>query len=94
MAVNGNGFGRGACYGPKTKYTYRAVIENLMNYNKLIADTRLLAEGWKKDMATHCEVTNPAGANTGLTAITAWSARSHVVTLIGRPHLNHFSRKN
>ena len=37
---------------PNTKYSYRAVIENFINYNKLIADTRLLAEGWKKDMAT------------------------------------------
>ena len=30
---------------PNTKYSYRALIENLINYNKLIADTRLLAEG-------------------------------------------------
>ena len=78
---------------PNTKYSYRAVIENLINYNKLIADTRLLAEGWKNDMATHCEVTNPAGANTGLTARTAWFARSHVVTLIGRPHLDLFHQE-
>ena len=67
---------------PNTKYSYRAVIENLINYNKLIADTRLFAEGWKKDPATHCEVTNPAEANAGLTARNAWFARSHVVTLI------------
>ena len=53
---------------PKTKYSYRAVIEKLINYYKIIADTRLLAEGWKKYTATHCEVTNPAGANAGLTA--------------------------
>ena len=56
---------------PNTKYSYRGVIENLINYSKLIADSRLLAEGWKKDTATHCEVSNPAGANTGLTARTA-----------------------
>ena len=49
---------------PNTKYSYRAAIENLINYNKLIADTRLLAERWKNDSATHSEVTNPAGANT------------------------------
>ena len=28
---------------PNTKYSYRAIIENLINYNKLIADIRLLA---------------------------------------------------
>ena len=33
---------------PNTKYSYRPVIKNLINYNKLIANTRLLAEGWKK----------------------------------------------
>ena len=30
---------------PNTKYAYRAVIENVMNFNKLIADPRLLSEG-------------------------------------------------
>ena len=75
---------------PNTKYSYRAVIENLINYNKLIADTRLLAEGRKKDLATRCEVPNPAGANKGLTARTAWFARSRVVTVIGRSHVDFF----
>ena len=45
----------------RTKYSYRAVIENLINYNMLIADTRLLAESWKKDIGTHCEKTHLAG---------------------------------
>ena len=53
---------------PNTKYSYRAVIENLINYKKLIANTRLLAQGWKKDSATQCEVRKPDGENTGLTA--------------------------
>ena len=78
---------------PKTKYAYRAIIENLINYNKLIADTRLLPEGWKKDMATHCQVTNPARAKTGLTARTAWFVRIHVVPLIGRPHFDLFNQE-
>ena len=79
---------------PNTKYSYRSFTENLINYNKLIADTRLLAEGWKKDTATHCELTNPAGANAGQTPRTAWFARRHVVSLIGRPHLDLFTWKN
>ena len=76
-----------------TKYSYIAVIENLINYYILIADTLFLAEGLKKDTATHCEVTNPAGENAGLTARSAWFARSHVVTLFGRPHLDLFHQE-
>ena len=78
---------------PNTKYSYRAVIENLINYNKLIAATRLLSEGWKKDMATHCEVTNPAAENTGLPARTSWFARSPVVLFNGRPNLDRFHQE-
>ena len=66
-----------------TKYWFRAVFENLINYNKLISDSRLSVEGCKKDMATQCEVTNPALGNTGLTARTAGFASGTVVTLIG-----------
>ena len=73
--------------------SHRAVIENLINYNKLIADIRLLAEGWKNDMATNCEVTNPAGPNTGLTGRTAWVSRSRVMTLIGPPNLDLFHQE-
>ena len=64
-----------------------------MNYNTLIADTRLLAEGWKKDIESHCAVANPAGENTGLTETTACFAKSRVDTLIGRPHLQVFHRE-
>ena len=52
-----------------------------------------MAEGWKNESATHCEVTNPAGANNGLTGRTVRFARSHVVTLIGRPHLDLFHQE-
>ena len=52
-----------------------------------------MAEGWKKDTATHWEVTDPAGAYTGLTARTAWFAKCRVVTLIGRPHLHLFHQE-
>ena len=30
---------------PNIKYSYRAVIKNVFNYNKLIADPRLFADG-------------------------------------------------
>ena len=44
-------------------------------------------------MATHCEVKNPVGANTGLTARTAWFERSRVESLIGRPQLVLFHQE-
>ncbi|KAF0139349.1 MAG: hypothetical protein FD143_3570, partial [Ignavibacteria bacterium] len=78
---------------PNTKYSYRAIVENLINYNKLIAETRLVAEGWRKDTASQCQVTDPTGANQGLTARAAWFTRSRVVTLIGRPHLDLFHQE-
>ena len=31
---------------PNTKYSFRAIVANLINYNKLIADNRLLADAW------------------------------------------------
>ena len=55
---------------PNTKYSYPGVLENLINYNTVIAETRPLAAGWKNDTATHCEETNPAGENTGIFART------------------------
>ena len=47
-----------------------------------------MAQGWKKYNATQPGVTNPAGTNTELTARPACVAKSHVVSLIGRPHLD------
>ena len=75
---------------PNTKYPYRAIVENLINYNNLIANTRLVAEGWKKDTVFHSEVTDPTGDNIGLRERAAWFTESRVVTLIGRPHLDLF----
>ena len=37
--------GRVLVTDPNTKYSYRAMVENLINYKKLTADTRLLADG-------------------------------------------------
>ena len=43
------------------------MIENSINYNKLITDTPLLSVGWKNDMANQVDVKQPAAANTVLT---------------------------
>ena len=78
---------------PTTRYAYRAVIENLINYNRLVSQTRLLAEGWKKDTAGHMNVTDITGNNLGLRSRAACFARSRGVTLIGRPHLDLFHQE-
>ena len=78
---------------PNTKYPFRAVIENLINFNKLIFETRMLAEGWTKDTQGQMAVTDPTGANLGLRARTAWFTLSKGVTLIGRPHLDLFHQE-
>ncbi|KAF0147397.1 MAG: hypothetical protein FD143_3072, partial [Ignavibacteria bacterium] len=78
---------------PNTKYAYRALIENLINYNKQVATTRLLTEGWVKDTAAHIAVTDPAGHNHGLRDRAVWFANSRIVTFIGRPHLDLFHQE-
>ena len=78
---------------PNTKYAYRALVENLINYNKQVATTRLLTEGWVKDTAAHIAVTDVAGHNDGLTTRAHWFALSRVVTFIGRPHLDLFHQE-
>ena len=75
---------------PNTKYAYRAVVENLINYNKQVATTRLLSEGWVKDTAATKAVPDPAENNHGLRDRTPWFANSHIVTFFGRPHLDLF----
>jgi hypothetical protein len=75
---------------PNTKYAYRALLENIINFNTLVGATRLRTEGWKKDTSGNMDVPDPAGANQGLTDRAAWFAASRVVTLIGRPHLDLF----
>ena len=73
-----------------TKYQYKAYIENLINFNKDIMETRMLCEGWLKDTTGQLQVTDPAGANRGLQTRTVYYDGSRVVTLVGRPHLDLF----
>ena len=78
---------------PNTKYPYRAMIENLINYGKDVQDTRLLCEGWTKDTSAQMGITDPTGDNAGLKTRTAWFAVSKTVTLTGRPHLDLFHQE-
>ena len=78
---------------PNTKYSYRAYLENIINFNNLVQTTRLRCEGWVKDSAAHINDTDPGGRNEGLTARAVSFQNSQVVTLIGRPHLDLFHQE-
>ena len=65
-------------------------MESLLNYCKETYETRLLCEGWTKDTSGHMAVTAVGGNNAGLNSRAAIFARSIVVELIGRPHVDVF----
>lgn len=71
-------------------YPYRAYVETVLNFNEETQKTRLLTEGWVKDTTGHMDVTNVGGANLGLKSRTTRFARSAIVELVGRPHLDIF----
>ena len=69
-------------------YPCRSHWETLLNFCKETQETRLLCEGWTKDTTGQMGVTAVGGANAGLYARAVDFARSTVVELIGRPHLD------
>ena len=71
-------------------YPYRSILESLLNFCKEVQQTRLLSEGWTKDISGHMNVTAVGGNNAGLNARAATFARSTLVELIGRPQLDVF----
>ena len=74
-------------------YSYRSVLENLLNFCKEVQETRLLSQGWTKVTNGHMIVTAVGGNNAGLNARAATFARNTLVELIGRPHLNVFHQE-
>ena len=74
-------------------YPYRSVLESLLKFCKEVQETRLLSEGWTKDISGHKNVTAVGGTNAGLNARAATLARSTLVELIGRPHLDVFHQE-
>ena len=71
-------------------YPYRSLMESLLIYCKETQETRLLCEGWTKDNTGHMAVTAVGGNNAGLNARAVTFARSTVVELINRPHVDVF----
>ena len=73
-------------------YPYRAYMETVLSFNDQVQNTRLVAEGWKKDLTGKMNVADPAGDNTGLKARElAWDV-GRETELIGRPHLDIFQQ--
>ena len=72
---------------------YRSHLETLLNFSKQIQETRLLSEGWTKDTSGHMGVTAVGGNNAGLNTRATKFARSTVVELIGRFHLDVFQQE-
>ena len=74
-------------------YPYRAMLETIINYQTDVLKTRMICEGYTEDTAGQMDVTNPAGANTGLGTREASFNASRIVRLIGRPHLDLFHQE-
>ena len=75
-----------------TLYQYRALMETILSYDESLGKTRLQAEGWLKDTPGHYDDfrIDGNGANNGFQRRVVQFARSRIVTLIGRPHLDLF----
>ena len=84
--------GRNVC-NTSQLYPYCSVLEILLNYCKEVQETRRLNEGSTKDTTGHMNVTAVGGNNAGLNARAAKFARSTLVELIGRPHLDVFHQE-
>ena len=66
------------------RYPYRSLLKTLLNSEVEVMKTRLMCEGYDEDNSL--DVTDPAGANTGLKAGEAKFNNSKMVRLIGRLH--------
>ena len=74
-------------------YPYRSHIESLLNFCKEVKETRLLCEKLTQDTTGNKDVTAVGGNNAGLNSRAATFAKSTVVKLISRRHLNVFHQK-
>ncbi len=78
---------------PNTIYPYRAFIETLVNIPAETMKTRMLCEGWTKDLQGTLADPNPGQTNTGLKTRAATLQAKAQRVLIGRPHLDLFHQE-
>ena len=74
-------------------YPYCSVLESLLNLFKELQETRLLNERWKKDTSGRMNVTAVGRTNAGFNACAATYAKSTLVELINRHHLDVFHQE-
>ena len=72
-------------------YPYQSHLTSLLNFCKETQKTRFLCLGSTKDTSGHINVTAVGGNNAGLNARAATFAKSTLVELISRPHLDGFN---
>ena len=73
---------------PANTYAYRAFLENLLSYGKSAKASQLTSEMWYKDTSSHMEARTDD--NAGFTKRKALIARSRIVDLTGKLHLDMF----
>ena len=74
-------------------YLYRLHLESLLNFCNEVQKTRLLCKGWTNETTNNMGVTVVGGNNANLNARAATFARSTVVELINRLHLDVFDQE-
>ena len=74
-------------------YPYRSILESLFNRRKEVQETCRLSEGWTRVISGHMNVIAVGGNNDGLNVLAAIFARSTLVELINRSHLDFFHQK-
>lgn len=71
-------------------YPYRCIVEALMNYGKDTLESNFSPGLFYKDTAGHMDITDPAGANAGLTKRAAFTNASNIVELLAPIHSDIF----
>ena len=75
-------------------YSYRSHLETLLKLCKESQETRFLCKSWTKDTIGHMGVIAVGWNNAGLNDRLAKFAKSSVIELISRPHLDVFNQKH
>ena len=74
-------------------YRYRALMETLLNYEKVVLDTGMKCDGYEEHTPSHIAVTDPNDSNEGLVAREGFWNNTRVVRLIGPLHSDLFHQE-
>ena len=71
-------------------YPFRAYVETVLSYGAEAKNIELTSQLWYKDTAGHMDTTTVDGGNTGLVERRSYIAKSRVVEMMGRLHVDLF----